>query len=211
MQISKKEQCTPSAYVQRGFYPYQLFGQGRYFGDTELFDNVERRSSVRCESAVGSLLVLHKRDLTRLLEDFPAFTPMWAVMAKRREIQRKKLLGRLIHGQKLKSFAATIILAFFRARKRSKVERVVSKTTESKISLTSESILQEPVTQVPATNARLILQPSRPLVHPQSRAVSAQDETVASLRADVDALREELRAGFRELQLCMQEAVRRHD
>jgi len=205
-QVFKKEhdQRTPSNNSQRGFYPFQLFGQGRYFGDTELFENVERRSSVRCESLVGSLLVLHKRDLKRLVEDFPAFTPMWAVMSKHREIRRKELLRRLVLGQRLKNFAATTIQDFYRMHRASTIEPV-----ESCTSLTSASILQEPVAQYPGTHARSLTQLPRPPVHLQSLPGSG-NETVASLRADVDALRDEMRTGFSELQLCVQAAVGSH-
>jgi len=205
-QVFKKEhdQRTPSNNSQRGFYPFQLFGQGRYFGDTELFENVERRSSVRCESLVGSLLVLHKRDLKRLVEDFPAFTPMWAVMSKHREIRRKELLRRLVLGQRLKNFAATTIQDFYRMHRASTIEPV-----ESCTSLTSASVLQEPVARYPGTQARSLTQLPRPPVHLQSLPGSG-NETVASLRADVDALRDEMRTGFSELQLCVQAAVGSH-
>mmetsp|Transcript_56813 Transcript_56813/g.99023 ORF Transcript_56813/g.99023 Transcript_56813/m.99023 type:complete len:615 (+) Transcript_56813:87-1931(+) len=63
--------------AQSLLHPYQLFGAGNYFGDTEILEGGRRISSVRCESKKGSLLLLHKTDFQSLCNDFPSFKPTW--------------------------------------------------------------------------------------------------------------------------------------
>ncbi|CAE7670754.1 Kcnh7 [Symbiodinium sp. CCMP2592] len=73
--------------------PYQLFGEGTYFGDTEVlskFSTHQRHATVRCESEHGgSLLQLHKDKLHQLMSDFPHCQRAWHLEATRHEVRRQ--------------------------------------------------------------------------------------------------------------------------
>jgi len=73
--------------------PYQLFGEGTYFGDTEVlskFSTHQRHATVRCESERGgSLLQLHKDKLHQLMSDFPHCQRAWHLEATRHEVRRR--------------------------------------------------------------------------------------------------------------------------
>lgn len=185
----------------QGFYPYQIFGRNTYFGDTEIFEDAQRHSSVRCESSRnGSLLVLHKKDFHQILEDFPSFRYVWLTNAKHREVRRKALLRRLAVGRKLKHLAAAIIQEHFR-RSHQPFRQV------------GHAILRSPTPSEHTSigcDSRVLLPQNldRPRLEPRQVATFAgQDDTVAALRKDVDSLRAEMRAGFAQMQLCMQGAV----
>ncbi|CAE7791888.1 unnamed protein product [Symbiodinium sp. CCMP2456] len=73
--------------------PYQLFGEGTYFGDTEVlskFSTHQRHATVRCEAEHGgSLLQLHKDKLHQLMSDFPHCQRAWHLEATRHEVRRQ--------------------------------------------------------------------------------------------------------------------------
>lgn len=98
-------------------YPYQLFGHGTYFGETEvLLEPRPRHSCVRCETRQEStLLALHKKDLAALIEEYPHYGWVWRTTARRRESHRKTLLARLTHGENFKLLAATTIQQWARS------------------------------------------------------------------------------------------------
>jgi len=112
-------------------YPYQFFGRGTYFGDIEILSSVAQRarfSSTRCESEDGGiLLVLHKTELAKLMQDFPRFSTAWRSRARRREEHRLILVRRLTRGWKHKDFAAWTIQGHVR-------EKLLGYEIESKIS-----------------------------------------------------------------------------
>lgn len=191
----------------QGFYPYQIFGRDTYFGDTEIFENAERHSSVRCESSHnGSLLVLHKKDFQQILEDFPSFRYVWLINAKHREVRRKLLLRRFVVGKKLKHFAATVIQEHFRSHQpfRKVVPTTMTSPTASEHSSTGCDSTVQLLRSLPTDIPRLE-HPWRPATV-AGTGCAAQDDTVAALRRDVDSLRSEMRAGFAQMQLCMQGA-----
>jgi len=203
---------TPQASKScQGFYPYQIFGRDSYFGDTEIFENAERHSSVRCESSRnGSLLVLHKKDFQQILEDFPSFRYVWLINAKHREVRRKALLRRFDVGRKLKHFAANVIQEHFRSHQ--PLRKVVPTT------MTSPTVSEHSSTGCDSrgcdSGVQLLgsLPTDIPRIEPWRATTVAgagcagQDDTVAALRKDVDSLRSEMRAGFAQMQLCMQGA-----
>lgn len=94
-------------------FPYELFTSRSYFGDLELLQSGSRRCTARCEEK-GWLLVLHKRDLTRIMEDFPHFGNAWRAAARAREMKRIDCLATLTHGADYKTFAVTMIQLYFR-------------------------------------------------------------------------------------------------
>lgn len=95
--------------------PYQLFGLGNYFGDIEIIlETCPRISSARCESQEGSLLVLHKRDLFDLLEEFPLMRSRWRDHAARRARHRFALFKRMDHDCDHKGLAARLIQQNYR-------------------------------------------------------------------------------------------------
>lgn len=63
-----------------------LCGAGNYFGDVEILTGHGlRRTTVSCESKDGgTLLALHRSDLSRLAEEFPRFAIAWRARAVRR-------------------------------------------------------------------------------------------------------------------------------
>jgi CRP-like cAMP-binding protein len=201
-----------------GFYPYQLFGPGTYFGDSELFENVERRSHVRCESSSGSLLVLHKKDCQRLMEDFPSFRRVWLVSAKHRELRRKALLSRLVVGHTCKNMAALTIQHYFRSRRA--VTRSIPSAQNTPTRCDSNSVGSDSGVRLPRS-----LRADGPCLRARQRSYcTSPRDTVPALKADVDvvkmpnpegavaalqadvcALRAEMRAGFQQLQMCWQD------
>lgn len=75
-------------------YPYRLFGPSSYFGDMECMSGCMRQSTLRCEKA-GTTLLLRKKDLTELIDEFPQFGEAWISSAWRREGLRTQALKRL--------------------------------------------------------------------------------------------------------------------
>lgn len=75
--------------------PYQTFGWGNYFGDIEIFlRSMPRCSSARCETEKGSLLMLHKKDMFALVEEYPLLIAHWRAAALVREKRRASLYKR---------------------------------------------------------------------------------------------------------------------
>jgi len=92
--------------------PYQLFGVGNYFGETELLleeNPIPRRSCTRCQSRHGGLLVLPRDELQNIAKEFPSFMVAWQAAARRREHHRTSLLERLVSDQRSTELAAKII------------------------------------------------------------------------------------------------------
>lgn len=199
--FSKADETQSHKKRHRGFYAYQLFGKRSYFGDSELFENVPRRSSVRCESSQGSLLCLHKKDLKRLMEDFPAFKQAWSAIAKRREVRRVERLRRLTMGQNYKNLAASTIQDFWRSRKTFQVNH-----NDSSSRLSLDSFRCPPINEPGVECQGGFDMQSRDRLRSCSKP-SMQSNEVVALRSDVDALRSEMRASFKQLQLCIQSAV----
>lgn len=95
--------------------PYQLFGVKNYFGDLEIiWDTCPRISSVTCQSNEGSCLVLHKRDLFMLIEEFPLLASHWRSASKRRARHRRILHARLVEAGTYKELAVKTIQQHFR-------------------------------------------------------------------------------------------------
>merc|ERR1719265_1050148 len=82
--------------VDQGSKPYQLFSFSNYFGELEiLLDACPRISTARCESEDGSLLVVHKRELYSLMEEFPHLASQWRHDAHRRVGIHEKMRAEL--------------------------------------------------------------------------------------------------------------------
>jgi CRP-like cAMP-binding protein len=183
------QEKTPK--TQRGFYPYQLFGRGTYFGDYEVFENIERLSCVRCEYK-GSLLELHKGDLKRLLDDYPAFGDFWFSAAKQREKRRKRMLKKFYFGQKARDLAVINIQEAYRKTWKSTCgTRMISRAS------LGQKCEEFSFSTAPNETGHLWLPPK-----------DEGEPSVASLRKDVDSLRHEMRTGFKQLQICLQAGSR---
>lgn len=86
-------------------FPYQLFGCGNYFGEYELFADVDARHSfVRCEFA-GNALAVHRKDILEIRHEYPSFVGIWEKAAKARESHRKRMLKRLTEKQTYEQLA----------------------------------------------------------------------------------------------------------
>mmetsp|Transcript_47492 Transcript_47492/g.119682 ORF Transcript_47492/g.119682 Transcript_47492/m.119682 type:complete len:818 (-) Transcript_47492:302-2755(-) len=97
-------------------FPYKLYSCNSYFGLVEVIESCERRSTVRCESdGGGSLLVLQKPELYRLMEEFPTFAMAWKTQARRRELHRLRIRTRLTSGMTHRRLAAVRIQHAVRA------------------------------------------------------------------------------------------------
>jgi len=139
--------------------PYMLYGPRNYFGDFELLVPGPRRSSVRCEGSplqhkdsddkpipqnnsvsgnAGTLLVLAKSELSRLLDEFPTFEPGWRSAAWRREWHRQQMFVNLTRPRKYGHFAARTIQA--RIRERNKKKARIRDLERSNGSLHSSSL-----------------------------------------------------------------------
>jgi len=94
-------------------FPYKFFGPRTYFGDFECLKGSMRQATMRCESR-GTTLLLKKRDLFELIEEFPQFGHFWAAAAGRREWLRRRALSRLRPSQSYRDFAANVIQQAFR-------------------------------------------------------------------------------------------------
>jgi len=100
------------------FSPYQLMGAMSYFGDFEIHSQTERKSSVRCESASGTALLLSRQDLSRLVDEFPSFVVGWRRAAAGREGHRQRLVQKLHRPRTYRHFAAWLIQRHWRKRRR---------------------------------------------------------------------------------------------
>lgn len=103
-----------------GLSPYRLFCSNSYFGDLELFRSCPRYATVRCESHGGaSVLVLQRKELLKITEEFQQFGRAWRCTACRRESARQRQLARLTQGVDFKSYAALTIQRVYRAHRQS--------------------------------------------------------------------------------------------
>merc|ERR1711924_585727 len=87
------------------------------------------------------LLVLHKKDLADLVEEFPQFAWVWRTAARRRELHRRILLMKFNVGRSLKAFAASIIQRI--VRKRNKRLASVKPSYRKTVSTTTLSAFTE--------------------------------------------------------------------
>merc|ERR1711971_81993 len=73
--------------------PYRLFTSRNFFGDAEVvLKPGPRRACHRCESKNGSLLVLSKKAMLDLLQEFPSCNDAWHVASKRKAYRDKSML-----------------------------------------------------------------------------------------------------------------------
>jgi len=116
---------TPKS--EERLYPYRLFGPKNYFGEQECLSGSLRRGTVRCErcgpgGGFASLLLLRKRDLSDLIQEFPQFGDIWAAAALRRESMRSSALRNFTRPKSCRHLAATMIQQAFRKKCRSRSE-----------------------------------------------------------------------------------------
>jgi len=109
-------QTRPEASASSYLFPYRLFARDSYLGDLECITSTTRKSTTRCERA-GRVLILKKKDLFELIEEFPQWGEIWASAAWRRECLRKRSLKKLKASLKFDKLAAVHIQRFFRERK----------------------------------------------------------------------------------------------
>lgn len=169
--LKDKVSSTPSMLAQC-LYPYRLFSHNSYFGDTEMIWNKPRFATTRCEKE-GLALTLHKADFLEVQDMFPHFRSAWALAARRRERFRAQCLGRLRSGHHYKRLAALQILDFLRRRRDEKDRKKRSQA----------------ISQVISKGQSLYITGLQP---PLSEARQTQ-VAVESLRAEIDALRREVR------------------
>eukprot|EP00929_Paragymnodinium_shiwhaense_P031783 TRINITY_DN17735_c0_g1_i1.p1 TRINITY_DN17735_c0_g1~~TRINITY_DN17735_c0_g1_i1.p1 ORF type:complete len:915 (-),score=186.35 TRINITY_DN17735_c0_g1_i1:119-2863(-) len=105
-----EEQDTKTARMS----PYLLYGPRNYFGDYELLVPGPRKTSLRCESKTGTLLVLFKADLFRLMDEFPTFGDQWRDAARRKELQRQTSFANLTKSRNYRVMAACTIQRYYR-------------------------------------------------------------------------------------------------
>lgn len=118
--MTRRQKETAKVCETQGFVPYQLFTQGNYFGDVEIFRNRQgsRRSCTRCEAKEGgTLLVLGKNDLNEISSAFPMSHSAWRILAAQREVHRKYLLRKLYKSTDYENLAAYIVQWHFRAHR----------------------------------------------------------------------------------------------
>lgn len=106
---STSSHISLSAHRTEEGYPFQLFAVGNYFGDIELFLQQPRIATVRCESTGGSVLMLHKNDLDKMLKEFPQFTSAWKLKAYHHASTLKRMQRQLQTGLDYRALAATAI------------------------------------------------------------------------------------------------------
>merc|ERR1740129_1310717 len=95
-------------------YPYKLYSARSYFGEAEILMGTCRRSTVRCESHTGSLLVLPAEDFAGFCKEFPQYGTRWRQESFRRERHRERLLMRMKRGVTHRHLAALRIQQVFR-------------------------------------------------------------------------------------------------
>mmetsp|Transcript_60763 Transcript_60763/g.107970 ORF Transcript_60763/g.107970 Transcript_60763/m.107970 type:complete len:797 (+) Transcript_60763:120-2510(+) len=105
-------------------HPYQLFCQGSYFGEFELLEASVRHETARCEGRAGgqgrsrepTLLVLHKPDYYRLIDEFPHIANAWITKAAAREQRRLERRHNMTEARSYQNLAAFIIQRYVRAK-----------------------------------------------------------------------------------------------
>jgi hypothetical protein len=115
---SAREAAKNAANMHGALYPYQLFGPRAYFGDLEMLLRGARTrfSGARSEFDGGQTLVLHKTDLSSLIQDFARFGHAWSSKAKRREEHRRFLISRLKRGNNADVLAVETIQRYWRRK-----------------------------------------------------------------------------------------------
>mmetsp|Transcript_172148 Transcript_172148/g.551803 ORF Transcript_172148/g.551803 Transcript_172148/m.551803 type:complete len:789 (+) Transcript_172148:72-2438(+) len=213
----RQEQRRPST---THLYPYKLYSKDSYFGLNEVFNTDGRYSTVRCESdGGGSLLLLPKADLFRLVKEFPQFGKAWASQSLRREHFRHILRGDLKKGMTWRRLAATRIQREFRAflarywtnqsNNRDEValrpcvdgaSRVVFSEVSQDSVVVQEAFRPAPLTSGPAHGANLPA-PKPAELRQLAAATEANTREVRDLRAGMDAMRSEI-ASFKQEMLA---------
>jgi len=171
-------------------HPYRLMSAGSYFGEFELFHKyLARRSTVRCETATGSLLVIHARDIRRIMEEFPQFASLWVSLSKTREVHRVVEVRRLNRPWTFESLAARCIQNFIRRRRKANDIEHMKQDVEK---------VRETLRQ----SARFgnLVAPNPVETNSVGRATMVGGE---ALKVLAEELRGEMRAGFQELQAEM--------
>mmetsp|Transcript_59707 Transcript_59707/g.174596 ORF Transcript_59707/g.174596 Transcript_59707/m.174596 type:complete len:514 (+) Transcript_59707:152-1693(+) len=164
----------------RHLYPYRLFSHNTHFGALEMIVGRLRSCTVRCERS-GTVLALSKPAFGELRDMFPQFGTFCASAARRRERFRIMSLARLKVGLPLQHFAALRIQQYFR-----NVLELRGRGTSKHLPHPDELISSAVTVNLHALNKL------------NSKAVTTEDgglhRTLANLRSDFGALREELRA-----------------
>jgi len=112
------------ATARRTVWPYQLYCSGSYFGDFEILCEQLSKSSakghpdsfgqlrhytVQCQSPTGTLLVIGRQDILRLVADFPHYGAAWRAAGQQKEHRRKLTLQRFTRGMTYRHLAAMTI------------------------------------------------------------------------------------------------------
>jgi len=115
----KKHDCATSDIRFAGHRPMQLFSRWSYFGDVEVMHASPRLSTVRCETLEGCVLMLAKKDIDALMQEFPHLTAAWKVAAYRRKGMHEAVLARSKRraNSTYKTLAASIIQEKYRIYK----------------------------------------------------------------------------------------------
>lgn len=142
-------------------YPYKLLCVNSYFGEVEIMMGTARRSTVRCESHTGSLLVLHKQAFQDIALDFPQFGISWKRRAARQEQLRLRLLRKLKRGVTYRQLAAVRIQQFFRLRvldyDRSRFSTPKHTTTRERLATRTASRGEQDQRDTTSSDTRLLL------------------------------------------------------
>lgn len=160
----------------RSFSPYQLYPNGSYFGDYEIFvsNAIGRRSCVRSETN-SQLLVVAKRELGTLISEFPRSEDVWRRMAKQREQKRLRSLQCLHKECTMYTIAANVVATTW-------CKHYLRKN-DIKASFTAEE----------SSSAPTILDVRSP---PPSKKTSSEAHKPRNLASEVDSLKAEV-AGLR--------------
>jgi len=170
----------------RRLWPYKFFCHGNYFGESELFANIPRSCSVRCESPEGLVLELQKNDFLELVEAFPEYGAIWRAKAARREATRMHLLQRLRRGSPYRVLAASLIQERFRELQ---IERArLAAVSGRKMSMASTSALHG---EVAACRVTLVFLPG-----PLGILVDKEMGLVTAVAEDSQASRAGVRVGW---------------
>jgi CRP-like cAMP-binding protein len=103
------------AEVHKILQPYSLFSHRSYFGEVEIFLDCMRKTTARCESQSGCLLVIHKSEFRQVAQDFPQFGVLWKQAAIRHDRMQKIHKAQLKVEQTFEHLAASLIQRFVRS------------------------------------------------------------------------------------------------
>jgi len=99
--------------VRDKLFPYKLFGPGSFFGDYEVLHHIPRKASCRCEEE-GSVLIVPRTEIEKLMGDFRQFAPIWIRESRWREFARQRSLRKLVRPRHLHDLAAWTIQRCYR-------------------------------------------------------------------------------------------------